>query len=52
MMKILLYYEATTFAESMNETGSLNLIRDHLYNWCGKSLLTNSQCDIKFIGKV
>ena len=48
-MKILLYYEATTFAESMNETGSLNLIRDHLYNWCGKSLLTNSQCDIKFI---
>ena len=48
-MKILLYYETTTFSECVNETNSLQLIEAYLWNMCGKSLSNNHDVEIKFL---
>lgn len=48
-MKILLYYEPTICAETINETNSIDLIYTHLYKWLGENIINSHNCEIKTI---
>ena len=48
-MKILLYYEPSTFADGFSGTSSYRLIVDHLLNFSGKSLAGRLDVDFRLV---